>query len=102
MTYVVAEPCLGCKYTDCVCVCPTSCFHEGKKMLYIDPEECIDCNACVPVCPVEAIFAEAELPVEWIGFAALNVEMSAITPVIDEKKKQLAHEDGSPDFGGEG
>ena len=55
MTHVVTEPCFGCKYTDCVDVCPVDCFHEGEQMLYINPEECIDCQQCVAVCPVEAI-----------------------------------------------
>ena len=58
MTHVVAEPCFACKYTDCVVVCPVECFYEGEKMLYIHPDECIDCEACVPECPVEAIFHE--------------------------------------------
>ena len=65
MPFVVTEPCVGCKYTDCVTVCPCDCFHEGEHMLYIDPEHCIDCEACVPECPVEAIFHEASVPVQW-------------------------------------
>ncbi len=55
MTHVVCEPCFGCKYTDCVVVRPVECFYEGEKILYIHPDECIDCEACVPECPVEAI-----------------------------------------------
>ncbi len=62
MTHVVAEPCFNCKYTDCVVVCPVECFYEGESMLYIHPDECIDCEACVPECPVEAIFHEDNLP----------------------------------------
>lgn len=50
------------KYTDCVVVCPVECFYEGQQMLYIHPEECIDCEACVPECPVEAIFEESNDP----------------------------------------
>ncbi len=65
MTHVVAEPCFNCKYTDCVVVCPVECFYEGQSMLYIHPDECIDCEACVPECPVEAIFHEDNLPAEW-------------------------------------
>ena len=65
MTHVVAEPCDGCRYTDCVVVCPVECFYEGETMLYIHPDECIDCEACVPECPVEAIFHEDEVPEEW-------------------------------------
>ena len=52
MAYVVTQPCFDCKYTDCVVACPMECFHEGEHMLYIDPVECIDCDACVPQCPV--------------------------------------------------
>ena len=52
MTYVVTAHCNGCKYTDCVEVCPVEAFHEGPEMVYINPESCIDCNACVEECPV--------------------------------------------------
>ena len=62
MTYVVTESCIKCKYTDCVDVCPVDCFHEGPNFLVIDPEECIDCTLCVAECPVEAIFAEDDVP----------------------------------------
>ena len=62
MTYVVTESCIKCKYTDCVDVCPVDCFREGPNMLVIDPDECIDCTLCVPECPVEAIFAEDDVP----------------------------------------
>jgi ferredoxin len=89
MTHVVAEPCFACKYTDCVVVCPVECFYEGDKMLYIHPDECIDCEACVPECPVEAIFHEDNLPAEWKEFKELNAEMSPQLPVITEKKDPL-------------
>ena len=62
MAYVVTESCIKCKYTDCVDVCPVDCFREGPNMLVIDPDECIDCTLCVPECPVEAIFAEDDVP----------------------------------------
>ena len=76
MTHVVVEPCSGCKYTDCVVVCPVECFYEGDQMLYIHPEECIDCEACVPECPVEAIFHEDNVPE---GMAELHrIECSEI------------------------
>ncbi len=90
MTYVVTEPCFGCKYTDCVVVCPVDCFYEGEKMLYIHPNECIDCDACLPECPVEAIFLEADVPEEWKDFTALNAEMAPQCPVITEQKEPLA------------
>ena len=62
MTYVVGEPCVSCKYGDCVEVCPVDCFYQDEQTLYINPEECIDCDACRPECPVEAIFSEDEEP----------------------------------------
>jgi ferredoxin len=90
MTYVVTERCFGCKYTDCVVVCPSDSFREGEKMLYIDPESCIDCDACVPECPVEAIFYEDNVPEEWREFIALNAEMAPVCPPITERKAPLA------------
>ena len=84
MAYVVTAPCFGCKYTDCIVVCPCDCFREGEKMLYIDPQECIDCDACVPECPVEAIFYEDNVPADQQEFIALNAEMSRHCPPILE------------------
>ena len=67
MTYVVTETCIKCKYTDCVDVCPVDCFREGPNFLVIDPDECIDCTLCVAECPVEAIFAEDDVPAVAAG-----------------------------------
>ena len=80
MTHVVCEPCFGCKYTDCVVVCPVECFYEGEKILYIHPDECIDCEACVPECPVEAIFHEDNVPEEWKDFTAAQRRNGAAVP----------------------
>ena len=92
MTYIVDENCIKCKLMDCVEVCPVECIHgpddkegcgsEAKadgfdptdKQLYIDPEECIDCGACEPECPVEAIFEESEVPDEWNKFIKINYD----------------------------
>jgi len=74
MTYVVAEPCVNCRYTDCALVCPVEAFHLDDDMLHINPETCIDCDACVPECPVEAVFAEANVPAEWAHFTQMNAE----------------------------
>ena len=93
MAYVVTEPCLGCKYTDCVVVCPCDCFREGERMLFIDPDECIDCDACKPECPVDAIFHEDEVPAAWRGFTALNRELAASCPPIANRKEPLARRD---------
>ena len=85
MTHVVVQPCFGCKYTDCVVVCHVECFYEGEQMLYIHPEECIDCEACVPECPVEAIFHEDNLPEDQQPFLELNAELAPKCEVITEK-----------------
>jgi NAD-dependent dihydropyrimidine dehydrogenase PreA subunit len=82
MAYIICEPCIGTKDTACVDVCPVDCIHPRKdepsfaaaEMLYIHPDECIDCGACVPACPVEAIFALDETPYKWAGFIARNAE----------------------------
>jgi len=78
MTYIIAEPCIDVKDKGCVEVCPVDCIHptdgEGEPMLYIDPDECIDCGACEPECPVEAIFAEEDLPEEWSRFTEINAK----------------------------
>src|SRR5262245_21734646 len=89
MAYVVTEPCVGCKYTDCVAVCPCNCFYEGEQMLFIHPDECIDCDACRVECPVDAIFPEDEVPLEWREYIAVNREMSAIRPPITGRKEPL-------------
>ena len=84
MTMVVTEPCVGCKHKDCVAVCPVDSFHEGKEMMFIDPTNCIDCEACISECPVEAIFAEANVPAKWQHFIALNAEGAKRYPVARE------------------
>jgi len=86
MTYVVTESCIKCKYTDCVEVCPVDCFHEGPNFLVIDPDECIDCTLCVPECPVNAIYAEDDLPEDQQQFLGLNAELAKNWPVLTEKK----------------
>ena len=93
MTYVVTESCVKCKYTDCVDVCPVDCFREGPNMLVIDPDECIDCTLCVAECPVEAIFAEDDVPDDQQGWIALNRELAAGWPAIIERKAPPADAD---------
>ena len=80
MTMVVTEPCVGCKDKACMVVCPVECFHEDERMLYIDPEECIHCGACVPECPVEAIFYIDDVPEEMVDFVSLNAVKSQTCP----------------------
>ena len=82
MAYIICEPCIGTKDTACVDVCPVDCIHPRKdepsfaaaEMLYIHPDECIDCGACVPACPVEAIFALDETPDKWKNFIETNAQ----------------------------
>lgn len=93
MTYVVTENCIRCKYTDCAVVCPVDCFHEGPNFLVIDPDECIDCDVCVPECPAEAIFPEADLPPGQEKFLEINAELAKTWPVITSKKDPLPDAD---------
>ena len=82
MTYVVTESCIKCKYTDCVGPCPVDAFREGPNMLVIDPDDCIDCNLCVPTCPVNAIFSDIKVPHEQLRYTQLNAELSLRWPAI--------------------
>jgi ferredoxin len=80
VAYVIAQPCIGKKDASCTEVCPVDCIHptpeepgyEAAEQLFIDPSECIDCDACVEACPVDAIFGEDDLPGEWHSFVAVN------------------------------
>ncbi|MDR1078496.1 MAG: 4Fe-4S binding protein [Propionibacteriaceae bacterium] len=72
MTYVIAQPCVDTKDKACVDECPVDCIYEGTRMLYINPDECVDCGACEPVCPVEAVFYEDDLPAQWSDFLQAN------------------------------
>lgn len=89
MAHVVCEPCVGCKFTDCVEVCPVNCFYEIEDRLYISADECIDCTACVPVCPVAAIFAEADVPEKWNSYIAENRDKAPQAANITAKKEAL-------------
>ena len=86
MTYLVNEKCIKCKLMDCVEVCPVDCFYEGKNMLVIKPDECIDCGVCEPECPVDAIVSDTEPGSEkWLE---MNTKYSEIWPNINEKKEK--------------
>ena len=93
MAYVVAEPCINCKYTDCVDVCPVDCFYEGVNFLVIHPEDCIDCGACEPECPTEAIFEEDELPEKWRHYVDLNAQYAEEWINLTSKKDPMADAD---------
>ena len=75
VTYVISQPCVDLKDRACVDECPVDCIYEGKRMLYIHPDECVDCGACEPVCPVEAIFYEDDIPEQWKDYYEANVAL---------------------------
>lgn len=79
MAYIVTSDCHKCKYTDCVAVCPVDCFYELDTMLVIHPEDCIDCGACVPECPANAIYDEVELPEKFMFMIDFNAVASGAT-----------------------
>ena len=89
MTHVVTEACIKCKHTDCVDVCPVDCFREGPNFLAIDPDEWIDCAVCIPECPVNAIYAEEDVPPAQRNFIALNAELAQAWPAITDRKEAL-------------
>ncbi len=89
MTHVVGEACIKCKFTDCVDVCPVDAFREGKNMLVIDPDECIDCGVCIPECPVDAITTEEDVPQSQLEYIALNAELARRWPVITRTRSAL-------------
>lgn len=93
MTFVVGENCIKCKHTDCVAVCPVDCFYEGPNFLVIDPDQCIDCGLCEPECPINAIFAEEEVPEDQQIFRKLNAELAKTWPGIKERIQPLADAD---------
>ena len=106
MAHIVTAKCVDCKFTDCVEVCPVACFYEVDKQLVIHPDECIDCTACVAECPVEAIYAEGDLPaefqdnVEWNKTESLRIKEAGLVaivakkdplPTADQRKKDLGY-----------
>ena len=82
MTHVVTESCIQCRYTDCVDVCPVDCFRRGPNFLVIDPDECIDCAVCIPECPVNAIYAEEDVPEDQKEFIQINADLAKAWPLI--------------------
>lgn len=92
MTHLVTEKCIKCKYTTCVSVCPVDCFHEGKNMLVINPDECIDCGVCIDECPVKAIIPDTSLnDLQDLQMLQVNKCSSQKWPVITKEKPQLVN-----------
>ena len=98
MAYVVTESCIKCKYTDCVEVCPVDCFYEGPEFLVIHPDECIDCGLCEPECPIDAIYADDELPENQIHFIEINAKLADVYENITESKDALPDADNYKDI----
>ena len=90
MTHVVSESCIQCKNTDCVDVCPVDCFRAGPNFLVIDPDECIDCAVCVAECPVNAIYAEEDVPADQQQFIKINADLIRSWPSITKTTAPLA------------
>ena len=93
MTHVVTESCIKCRFTDCVDVCPVDCFRVGPNFLAIDPDECIDCAVCIPECPVNAIFAEEDVPEPQRPFIAINIALAKSWPSITRMVPHLPDAD---------
>jgi NAD-dependent dihydropyrimidine dehydrogenase PreA subunit len=79
VTYIITQPCVYVLDKACIEECPVDCIYEGERMLYIHPDECVDCGACEPVCPVEAIYYEDDLPDEWKAYTEDNARFFAET-----------------------
>src|SRR4029450_11687859 len=92
VTYIIAEPCIDIKDLSCVDVCPVDCIHEFERILIIDPEECVDCGACEPECPVEAIFPEDALPEKWEPFVKINYAYGDGADVVNKLTNEYAPE----------
>jgi ferredoxin len=93
MAYVVTESCVNCRYTDCIDVCPVDCFRLGPNFLVIDPVECIDCAVCVPECPVNAIYAEEDVPDDQRDYIQINRDLAKTWPVITKSIAALPDAD---------
>jgi ferredoxin len=91
MTHVVTARCLDCRFTDCCEVCPVECFHkiDDPAMLVIDPDTCIDCQLCVPECPVHAIYEEAEVPAHYQEWTEFNAQLHPLGPILGKKEDPL-------------
>lgn len=89
MPHIVTDKCQQCRFTDCVTSCPVACFHGDATMLYIDNQQCVDCGACVQVCPVHAIYEQSELPADKQEWLLINAERAPKLPVIGDKQVPL-------------
>jgi NAD-dependent dihydropyrimidine dehydrogenase PreA subunit len=96
VTYIIAAPCIDTKDRSCVDVCPVDCIHEFARTLVVDPEECIDCGACEPECPVEAIFPEDVVPERWSAFVRINYGFARGPAVVNALVEDWRDGDDGP------
>lgn len=87
MAYVITETCNDCKYTSCAAVCPVDAFHEGPDMLYINADTCIDCNACMYECPIDAIYPDYDVPEKYSEWKEINRTEAPKFPLITQRKE---------------
>jgi len=101
MTYVIAQPCIDVKDKACIEECPVDCIYEGPRKLYIQPDECVDCGACEPVCPVEAVYYQDDLPSDWVDYTSVERDFfadigapggAAAQPPLETDHPVVAHE----------
>ena len=97
MTYVIGAPCIDVLDKACVEECPVDCIYEGERSLYINPDECIDCGACEPVCPVEAIFYEDDLPTAYRPFLDDNARF--FDQLLPGRRGPVGSPGGAADLG---
>ncbi|MEU6093131.1 ferredoxin [Streptomyces sp. NPDC047085] len=96
MTYVIAQPCVDLKDKACIDECPVDCIYEGPRKMYINPDECVDCGACEPVCPVEAIFYEDTVPDEFAQYTSVDREFFTADPSPGGASSAGAYETDHP------
>ena len=96
MTYIIGEACIDVKDISCQSVCPVDCIHEADRMLVIDAEECIDCGACEPECPVEAILPEDAIPAEWEPFVKINYAFNLELPTRGSRRSTSSSRPTAP------
>ena len=89
MAHIVTTNCQLCRFTKCVEVCPVACFHADDERLYINADTCIDCSACIDVCPVHAIYDQYDMPDEYEPWIEINATKASQLPVIDSKQDPL-------------
>lgn len=89
MAIIVTDNCRQCRFTECVTVCPVACFHGDDQMVYIEASACIECRACIPVCPVHAIYDTTDMPADKQHWIAINAERASSLPAIEEKQPPL-------------